>query len=303
MIKLFCLLTFFTGFFGLSQDQSYSVTNSKINNEYPHFGLMYLGSNKIMFTSFLLSKNGKVKKIGGNPVLTIYEGLLSDSGEIQNSLPVKINSEHGVLNITSATLSPNGKQIYIATQYTNSNRPKGEFKDSNFHLEVGEYVDGVGWTNFKVLPFCNPKYSYAHPAFSSDGKTLFFTANIRGGKVTTKGGSDIFRVAILKNNTFGKPENLGKAVNSYSREMFPFLSSDNTLYFASNRPNGYGGFDIYKSKMNIDGTFEASEKLPKPINSDKDDFSLIMNEQNNRGGFSSKRAGGAGDDDIYYFTR
>ncbi|MBJ6367647.1 TolB family protein [Snuella sedimenti] len=303
MIKLFCSLAFLVGLFGYTQDQVYRVTNSKINNEYPHFGLMYLGSNKIMFTSFLLSKSGKVKKNAGNPVLTIYEGLLSDSGDIQNSVPVKISSEHGVLNTTSATLSPDGKQLYIATQYTNKNKPKGEFKDSNFHLEIGEYVAGVGWTNFKVLPFCNPKYSYAHPALSPDGKVLFFTANIRGGKETTKGGSDIFKVAVLENGTFGEPENLGRAVNSYSREMFPFLSADNTLYFASNRPNGYGGFDIYKSKMNADGTFEASEKLPKPVNSNKDDFSLIINEQNRTGCFSSKRDGGSGDDDIYYFTR
>tara|TARA_R110002049_G_scaffold143647_5_gene305850 strand:+ start:1818 stop:2084 length:267 start_codon:yes stop_codon:yes gene_type:complete len=85
--------------------------------------------------------------------------------------------------------------------------------------------------------------------------------------------------------------------------MFPFISTDNTLYFASNRPNGFGGFDIYKSKMNDDGTFEKAQKLPKPINSNKDDFSLIINSNNNSGYLSSKRNGGRGDDDIYYFTK
>ena len=82
--------------------------------------------------------------------------------------------------------------------------------------------------------------------------------------------------------------------------MFPFISSDNTLYFASNRSNGFGGFDIYKSVMHEDGSFEKSIKKPKPINSPKDDFSLITTD--GKSGFlSSKRIKGKGDDDIYYF--
>jgi hypothetical protein len=52
--------------------------------------------------------------------------------------------------------------------------------------------------------------------------------------------------------------------------------------------------------MNEDCKFNKSEKLPKPINSNKDDFSLIM-DTSTSGYFSSKRAGGKGDDDVYYF--
>ncbi len=300
-MKLFSLVFFFVSLFGFSQNEDYNIINLKMNNEYPHFGLMKFGANKIIFTSYLLAKKGKVKKVGGNPLLTIFEGELSVDGQIINTKPIVIDSNQGISHITSAAISPDGKHLYITTNYTSRNKPKGNFKDTNFHIKVGEYKEGLGWTNFSVLPFCKPKYSYAHPAISTDGKTLYFIANLRGGKESTKGGSDIFKVDILVDNNYSEPKNLGSKVNSYSREMFPFISNNNTLYFASNRPNGFGGFDIYKSKLNEEGVFEKAEKMPKPINSKLDDFCYIINTDNKTGYFSSKRSKGKGDDDIYYF--
>jgi len=300
-MKLFCYTLLFVGFIGFAQNKDYSITNLDINTENPHFGLMYLSNNKIIFTSYLLAKKGKVKKVAGNPTLTIFQGELSQSGQIINTKPITIDAKYGISHITSATISPNGKQLYLTTNYNDKDKPNENFKATNFHIKVGEYKADVGWTNFKVLPFCKPKFSYAHPCLSTDGKTLYFISNIRGGKETTKGGSDIFKVDVLENGKYTEPKNLGSKVNSYSREMFPFRSVDNTLYFASNRPNGFGGFDIYKSKTNADGTFLKAEKLPKPINSVKDDFSFIIDAQNKTGYFSSKRDKGKGDDDVYYF--
>ncbi len=303
MLKSFHYIIFLIGLIGLSQTKDYSIINIEINTEYPHFGLMYIGDSRVVFTSYLLDKKERVKRFEGNPILTIFEGNLSDEGRIININPVQIDPKQYVSHITSATMSPDGKHIYLATNYTRKNRPKGNFNDANFHIAVGEFVEGLGWTNFKVLPFCKPKYSYAHPALSKDRKTLYFTANIRGGKETTRGGSDIFKVDVSDDGIYGEPKNLGSKVNSYSREMFPFMSADNTLYFASNRPNGFGGFDIYKSIMNEDGTFEKAIKLPKPLNSKQDDFCLIIDTENKTGYFSSKRPEGKGDDDIYYFKQ
>ncbi|NMH86684.1 TolB family protein [Flavivirga algicola] len=302
MLKLFFYILFLIGLIGFSQTKDYTVKNLDINTKYPHFGLMQISDSKVVFTSYLLDKKGRVKRFEGNPILTIYEGDLLDEGSINNIKLVQIDPKQHISHITSATISPDGKHIYLATNYTRKNMPKGNFKESNFHISVGEFMAGLGWTNFRVLPFCNPKYSYAHPALSKDGKTLYFTANIRGGRENTRGGSDIFKVDIFDGGTYGEPKNLGSKVNSYSREMFPFISADNTLYFASNRPNGFGGFDIYKSIMNEDGTFKKAVKMPKPLNSKQDDFSLIIDAENKTGYFSSKRQGGKGDDDIYFFN-
>ncbi|WP_034044016.1 PD40 domain-containing protein [Wocania ichthyoenteri] len=242
-MKLFYYLIFLIGCFGFSQVEKYKIIDLDINNQYPHFGLMYAANNKIIFTSYLLTKKGKIKKISGNPVLTIFQGELSESGQVINTKPITIDIKYGISHITSATISSDSKQLYLTTNYNDKDMPKGNFKDTNFHIKVGEFDEVLGWTNFKVLSFCKPKFSYGHPCLSQDGRTLYFVANIRGGKETTKGGSDIFKVDILENNKYTEPKNLGSKVNSYSREMFPFVSADNTLYFASNRPNGYGGFD------------------------------------------------------------
>ncbi|WP_248723894.1 hypothetical protein [Seonamhaeicola sp. ML3] len=286
-----------------SQKDTYKIVNIDLNNKYPHFALMSIKSNKILFTSFVTGKKGKVKKIQGMPVLQVFQGEVSETGEIINIEQLPIDPRQNIINITSTTLSPDGKYLYITSRYNYKNKPKGNFNMENFHISVGRYDKVIGWTDFKVLPFCKLRYSYAHPTLSSDGKTLYFTSNLRGGRETTKGGSDIFKVDVLGHNSFSEPKNLGKNVNSYSREMFPVITDDNVLYFSSLRAGGYGAYDIYKSTINDKGEFTKAEKLPKPLNSSKDDFSFITNNNGTSGYLVSKRLKGKGDDDIYYFIK
>jgi hypothetical protein len=302
MIKFLVLFFLLYVNFGFAQSENYIVENIKINNENPHFGLMRVGDN-VLITSFQLDKKGRPKRFLGEHRLTIFKARLTELEKTNDLSVIEIDPKANLTQITSATLSSDKKNIYISTVYTSQNKPNVRFKETNFHLEIGEYKAGVGYTNFKVLSFCNPKFSYAHPALSPNGKTLFFTANIKGGKETTKGGSDIFKVDILEGAQFGDPVNLGANVNSYGKEMFPFIADDNTLYFSSNRPNGFGGFDVYQCTKNIDGIYEKAVKLEKPINSNKDDLSFIISTNNNFGFLSSKRIGGKGDDDIYVFKR
>jgi hypothetical protein len=291
-------------FFGFTQNETYQVINIGLNNENPHFGLSYNRGDNVLFTSYLLNRSGSIKISSADEgVLALYSGKKSEKGDIVDVNALQIDDKEGITHITSACYSPNGEHLYIATTYSNRKiKPKGNYNESNFHLEIGEYVNGLGWTNFKVLHFCKPIYSYGHPAISADGRTLYFVANIRTGRQIAKGPSDLFKVNILEENKYSSPINLGAKVNSYSKEMFPFISADNTLYFSSNRPNGFGDFDVYKSKMNADGTFDKAELLPEPINSKEDDFSFIIDNENKTGYFSSKRSGGKGDDDVYYFT-
>lgn len=133
----------------------------------------------------------------------MYTGIKDSSGNIINVEASTIDKKEDIFHITRAVYSPDKKYLYVTTNYINrKNKPKGDFKETNFHIEIAEYKEGIGWTNFKVLPFCKPRYSYAHPVISPDGKTLYFTSNIRGEKETTKGFLDIFKVDILENNTF-----------------------------------------------------------------------------------------------------
>lgn len=84
--------------------------------------------------------------------------------------------------------------------------------------------------------------------------------------------------------------------------MFPFVT-DNTLYFASDGHYGLGGLDIFESSRGDKLAFSEPKNLGKPVNSNLDDFSFIIDKENKYGYLSSNRQGGKGDDDIYYFTK
>ena len=286
-------------FKGVSQENSIKIVNLKVNDANNHFGVSYLEGNKIVFTSNLLNKRGKQKLVNGTPQVTLYQGEINEEGDIVNvsALPSKIDGS--TFNLSASTFyNADKKYIVITTNTYNSERNSNlSQKASKLRIEIGEFVEGIGWTNFKVPSFCSPRSSYGHPAISPDGKYMYFASTMRG----SLGGTDVFRVEINDNNVFGKPENLGSSVNTRKKELFPFIGKDNALYFSSNRPGGKGKMDIYKCEMLEDGTFDKAKILEAPINSKFDDYSFMLNEDLKSGYFTSARPKGKGGDDLYYF--
>ncbi|RZJ99153.1 MAG: cell envelope biogenesis protein OmpA, partial [Flavobacterium sp.] len=149
--------------------------------------------------------------------------------------------------------------------------------------------DGEKWGNVKSLPFNSKDYSNSSPSLSKDGKTLYFSSNMPG----SIGETDIWKVAIKADGTYGKPENMGTKINTEGREQFPQITDDNVLYFSSNGHIGLGGLDVYMIDLK---TNNQIENLGKPVNSEKDDFGFSFNVTKNVGFFSSNRTGA---DNIY----
>ena len=147
-----------------------------------------------------------------------------------------------------------------------------------------------------ALPFTSDNFSTAHPALSFDEKTLYFASDMPG----TLGQSDLFKVQIHKDGTFGKPENLGNKINTEGRETFPFVN-EKELYFASDGHLGLGGLDVFVAKIDENGSFGMIKNIGSPLNSSKDDFGFFMNSETRTGYFTSNRNGGKGNDDIYQF--
>ena len=155
------------------------------------------------------------------------------------------------------------------------------------------------WKKIEGIPFNDDEYSVGHPSLSKDNKTLYFASDMPGGE----GGTDIWMVMVdLEENKWGKPVNLGPEVNTPGNELFPWISPDETLYFASNGHKGLGGLDIIMAR-----NFNTSEPIIKnmgyPINSSRDDFGLILDNKRGLGFFTSNRNNGEGDDDIYSFRK
>ena len=97
------------------------------------------------------------------------------------------------------------------------------------------------WVNVTPMPFNNDQYSVGHPAFSSNGRDLYFASDMPGGN----GGTDIYVshqiIDSIGKKTWGKPENLGSDINTKGNEMFPFIDNEGNLWFASNGLPGLGG--------------------------------------------------------------
>jgi len=116
-------------------------------------------------------------------------------------------------------------------------------------------------------------------------KVLYFVSDRKGGY----GGLDIWLSMIDKNGNFGIPINAGVYINSEADEITPFYNvHDKALYFSSNRLDGKGNFDIYKSYGALNLWQEPQNMIS--MNSQKDDLYLTFFDSSN-GFFSSNREG------------
>ncbi len=172
-----------------------------------------------------------------------------------------------------------------------------DYKTVNLQIYESK-LEGEKWGAIKSIPFNSDDYSVGHPALSPDGQALYFASDMPGGY----GGVDLY-VSYRSGDSWGAPENLGPEINTEGHEMFPYMSDDGTLYFASDALPGLGGLDLFSTMLLEDGTWSAPDNLRYPINTNGDDFAMIIDAENKKGYFSSNRSGGKGDDDIYSFTK
>jgi outer membrane protein OmpA-like peptidoglycan-associated protein len=161
-------------------------------------------------------------------------------------------------------------------------------------LYIAKQVEGK-WKTLERLPFNVDRQSFAQPAWSPDGKKLYFSWN----KVPGEKASNIYEVE-RNGEVWGKPQKV-KGINTKYNEMFPYLIG-NKIYFASNRPGGKGELDLYVAEYK-NGNWESPVNLGETINTEADEFALIFNVNKTSGYFCSNRNYGKGNDDIYQFKK
>ncbi|MGB7395776.1 MAG: OmpA family protein [Pricia sp.] len=283
----------------LGSDQDYELKNLAINSEYSDFSPMFLDSTQVVFSSAMDSSVFMTRKYKWNdqPYLDLYVAKINEeTQDLKDALKFskKINTKY---HEASVAFSPDNATMY----FTRNNYGKKLKRDNNGinHLKIYRSNKvGEEWTEAVEVSFNSDEYSTGHPALSPDGKQLYFVSDMPG----SIGKSDIFVVDILDDNRFSEPRNLGPEINTDKREMFPFFNGEH-LYFSSDGHTGLGGLDVFQSAYDTEEGFAEVFNLGKPINSKKDDFSYIVNEDNAKGFFASNRDGGKGDDDIYSFKR
>lgn len=201
------------------------------------------------------------------------------------------------LHESTSISTKDGNTIY----FTRNNYKDGNYvKDENgvIRLKIFKATLSEGiWTNVVELPFNSDSYSVAHPTLSPDEKTMYFASDMPG----TLGESDIFKVSIDDDGGFGTPVSVGNTINTESRETFPFVTSEDVLYFSSDGHPGLGGLDVFATKISNSKLEGSIVNVGESVNSNMDDFTFIFNEETKKGYFASNRSGGQGADDIYTF--
>jgi hypothetical protein len=114
----------------------------------------------------------------------------------------------------------------------------------------------------------NARLGYVHnetgPRVAPDGSLLFWTERRDDGG----GGRDLYLAPPSGAGGFGEPMLLPAPVNSrWDESGGVFLADGRTLIFASNRPGGFGGSDLYASTRREDGTWTAPVNLGPDVNS------------------------------------
>lgn len=277
----------------------YKIEDAGINSPYSDYGSAFLG-NKLVFTSSRDTGSFAQKKHKWtNQYFTnMYSAEITPDGAL--SAPEKfaknINSK---FHEATPVFSKDGKTVYFTRNNFNDGK-KG--KDANkitlLKIYKATLKDSTRWSDVTEVSFNSDAYSTAHPSLSADGKTMYFASDMPGGK----GQSDIWKVAINGDGTFGTPVNLGEGINTEGKETFPTITDENELYFATDGHPGLGGLDIFMAKVNADSSLGTVQNIGEPANSPQDDFAYLIDTKTRKGFLSSNRTGGQGYDDIYKFV-
>lgn len=282
----------------VDQLDKYKIEDAGINSKDSDYGSYFFNKKMYFVTS---RKPTKLKRNIDKWTNQNYSNLMSVEFD-SNLRAVYIDEETDEINTkyheSSLVFTKDGETVYF-TRNNFNNGKVGYDKDKTVLLKIYKAtLKNKKWSKITELPFNNNNYNVAHPTLSSDGKFLYFSSDMPGGY----GSSDLYRVAINEDGTFGLPENLGSKINTKSRETFPYINQEDVLYFASDGHLGIGGLDIFKSKKDDLGNYSQFENLGRPINSEKDDFGYSKSPFDNVSFFTSNRDGGQGFDDIYKLT-
>jgi outer membrane protein OmpA-like peptidoglycan-associated protein/tetratricopeptide (TPR) repeat protein len=278
--------------------RKYKIQDAGINSIYSDYGSAFFNKKLVFSSSRDTGSLAQRKHAWTNQYFTnLYAADLDDSLVATNvhKFSSRINSK---FHEATPVFTKDGKTMYF-TRNNFLNGKKGKDDNKVTLIKIYKAVwENDKWENITPLPFNSDQYSTAHPALSPDEKTLYFASDMPG----TLGQSDLFKVAIYDDGTYGSPVNLGKEINTEGKETFPFVTDQNELYFASDGHLGLGGLDIFITQINPDETLGDIENIGSDINSPQDDFAFLIDTKTKKGFFSSNRAGGKGYDDIYSFT-
>lgn len=217
-------------------------------------------------------------------------------------MPPNINTNN---NEGAPTFAPDGRTlIFVGCVDMQNGYGEGRRGYGSCDLFITEKI-GEKWLDPINLPGrVNTANWETQPSLSSDGKTLYFIrGSVKGSGGRNQRNGDIYVSKKQADGSWGEPVPLPKNVNTpYSESSVLIHPDGKTLYFGSNGHIGMGGYDLYMTTLQPDGSWSDPKNLGYPINTAKNEHSLLVYSNGEIAIFGSDRAGGLGELDLYSFV-
>lgn len=255
---------------------------STINTTEAEFGTWLQDDSILYFSSLRGQLNNDLEVISADDYLIkIYRATKQNNLWInEGALDSIIN--HPNYHTGNGSFSNNGKTFYFSRCDLN-------LRCNLYHTTLGKYT----WEPAKLMKELNAENATnTQPiVVLLDGvEVMFFVSDRDGGY----GKNDIWYAVKKTDSTYSKPINLGPYVNTPGNEISPFYDVyDSTFYFSSDWHEGFGGFDVFKSKLDLNNSKVTIENIGQPINTSVNDFYFSV--FGHKGFLTSNRPGSMGE--------
>ena len=206
----------------------------------------------------------------------------------------EINSE---FDDYGPVLNESESEIVFTTRRRDDNLNENVAEDNKPWEDIFTTTKSGGkWARAKNIgSIINTKFNDSNLALSADGKTLYIYKD--------DGNGDIYVSERLADGTWGVPDALPGIINSSYREASVSVTENgDILYFASERPGGLGGSDIYVCTKDSKGEWSKVKNLGSSINTELDEDGPFIDYDGKSLYFSSRGRKGMGGYDIYKST-
>ena len=199
-------------------------------------------------------------------------------------------------NEYSPAITADGNTLMFTREIeTGGNEYFSGMRQEDFYVSFRR-SDGTWTRAVSVGPPLNTRGNEGAQTIGPGGQYMYFTACDRPDGL---GRCDIY-YSTFNGRSWSAPVNIGGPVNTQYWESQPSISADGkTLFFVSNRPGGFGGLDIWISKMGDDGNWQDPVNAGDAINSAGDEVTPFIHFDGKTLYFSSNGRPNLGGFDIY----